>query len=45
MDKVKSWIEEMQYSEKNCFSFSETLEHFPAQNPNNMKRSLTYNFK
>jgi len=41
MDTVKNWIEEMQSSGKNCFSFSETLEHFPGQNPNNLKRSLT----
>jgi predicted transcriptional regulator of viral defense system len=41
MDTVKKWIEEMQSSGKSCFSFSEALAHFPTNNSNSLKRSLT----
>jgi predicted transcriptional regulator of viral defense system len=41
MDTVKGWIEEMQFSGKNCFSFSEVLGCFPAHNADSLKRSLT----
>ena len=41
MDTVKKWVEEMQSSGKNCFSFSEILEQFPTHNAESLKRSLT----
>ena len=41
MDTVKSWIEEMQSSGTNWFSFSEASEHFPSLRPDSLKRSLT----
>jgi len=41
METVSNWIEEMQFSGKSCFTFSETLKQFPAHNPNSLKRSLT----
>ena len=41
MDSLKNWIDEMQSSGKGCFSFSETVEHFPTHNSDSLKRSLT----
>jgi predicted transcriptional regulator of viral defense system len=41
MDTVKSWIEKMQSSGKNCFTFSEITEYFPLLHSDSLKRSLT----
>jgi len=41
MDTVKKWIEEIQFSGKSCFTFSEVLKNFPTHNPDSLKRSLT----
>ena len=41
METVKKWIEDMQSTGKNCFSFSEGLAHFPTLNSGSLKRSLT----
>ena len=41
MDTVRSWVEKMQSSGKNCFTFSETLDHFPMHKPDSLKRTLT----
>ena len=41
MDTLKNWIEEMQFSGKSCFTFSEVLEHFPEHHSGSLKRSLT----
>ena len=41
MDTIKGWIEEMQSSGKNCFSFSEVTKRFPTHRIDSLKRNLT----
>jgi len=40
METVKSWVEELQYSGKSCFTFSETKERFPLVHSDSLKRGL-----